>query len=372
MKISSPCCGIAPGATSGGEVLERETLLALRRLGHDPHVLLAHGKSYPGELGHCIEPTWPRRGQRWPVQALTLPFYLRRCRRRHGRADVYRAHAILGLGQACLWAGRTYGRPVVMHFTHLDPGDRWRWLKIRLLRQADRIVTISKFSRRQLVTAGVEPARIRVIPCGVEQEFAPRDPDERHVWFDGRPSVLFVGEIKPRKNVGFLLKAWDHVRRAVPETELWIVGDGPLRAGLRRVHDLTIAATGALSRGRDPSVSWIGRVSDASRPQWYRSASVFAFPSLLEGFGMPVLEAMACGLPVVSSGRGALAERYEHGRGGFHSPPEDGPEAFARYLIRLLREPELRRWMGENNRKVAAGYTWDESARHLAAVMEAM
>lgn len=295
-----------------------------------------------------------------------MPSYLRRCRRRHGRPVVYRAHAILGPGQACLWAGRTYGRPVVMHHTHFDSGDRWRRLKVHLLRQADRIVTISEFSRGQLVAAGIEPTviggptglvpRIHVIPCGIGPEFKPSD--ERDIWFARRPSVLFLGEIKPRKNVGFLLSAWSFVRRAMPEVELWIVGDGPLRAGLQR--------------DSDPSVTWVGRIADAVRPQWYRAASVFAFPSLLEGFGMPVLEAMATGLPVVSSGRGALAERFEDGIGGYHCDPDRGPQVFADRIVTLLRNPELRRWMGEQNREAAQDYTWDESARQLATVMGAM
>lgn len=351
MRIAGACCGIAPGATSGGEVLERETLLALHRRGEFQHILLARGKPYPHELAERIELTWPARGQKWPIMAWLGSLWLDRCFRDH-RFTHLRAHSILGPGLAALlWRGAR-AMPLVAHHQHFDSGEPWLGLKVKVLKRAEAVVTISEFSRRQLETLGVDPARTHVIPCGVGPEFRPREPRNEC------PVVLFLGELKARKNVSFLLRAWPDVLRAVPAAELWVVGDGPLREWL--------------ARSAHASVYFVGRVGDSSRAPWYRVASVFAFPSLMEGFGMPVLEAMASGLPVVCSDRGALPERFEHGRGGWHVSLEDGPGAFADRLIALLLDTDLRREMGQHNALTAKSYSWDESARRLSALLESL
>ena len=254
-----------------------------------------------------------------------------------------------------MWSRKVPYVPVVIHHQHFDADDRWRWLKVAVLKRADAVVTISYFSRRQLQALGV--GRVHVVPCGVGPEYRPAIVDR------DRPIVLFLGELKARKNVPFLLRAWVHVRRQVPNAMLWVAGDGPDWPRVQRT---------AMRLGLLDSVAFMGTVSECMKPALYRMAAVFAFPSLMEGFGLPVLEAMASGLPVVCSDRGALPERFEHGKGGWRAALEDGPEAFADLIAALLVDADVRRAMGAVNVAAARAFSWDESARRLEAILESV
>jgi glycosyltransferase involved in cell wall biosynthesis len=169
------------------------------------------------------------------------------------------------------------------------PGAFNRWSRIyaprlvpRVLRGARRVIAVSEFTKRELVELlGVSPERIRVVPNALETTFTA----------DGTRAageyVLTVGTLEPRKNLGRLAEA---TRRL--GVELRVVG----ARGWGNVE-----ATGN-------GVRWLGRVPDQELAELYRGARVVAYPSLYEGFGIPVLEAMASGVPVVTSRGGAMEE----------------------------------------------------------------
>ena len=165
---------------------------------------------------------------------------------------------------------------------HPEAFNRWsraygRLVVPRVARAADRVIAVSEFTRRELVElAGVPEERIRVVPNAVGEPFGPEGPAA-----DGE-YVLAVGTLEPRKNLERLAEA---VRRT--GLELRVVG-APGWGGVR--------------------VSTLGFVPDEELARLYRGALCVAYPSLYEGFGIPVLEAMACGAPVVTSAAGALAE----------------------------------------------------------------
>ena len=156
----------------------------------------------------------------------------------------------------------------------------------RVLRAAHRIIAVSEFTRRELVVLlGIAEGRIRVVPNAVGDEFTQDGPAEEGEY------VLAVGTLEPRKNLDRLVEA---VRRT--HTELRIVG-------ARGWGGVEVGGNG---------VRWLGEVSDAELARLYRGASCVAYPSLYEGFGIPVLEAMACGVPVVTS-RGTAMEEVANG-----------------------------------------------------------
>ena len=340
MRIINPSCGAAPDSNSGGEVHERELLGELR----DVHVLISPAKPLPGMLNPLREPLWPARGLRWWVTPFTVPSAIVRCARAHGRG-VIRAHSIRGMGLACLIAGRRLGLPVLAHVHHLD-GGRLAWLDRFVLRRADAVTTDSEFSAGQV--RRIAPGQhVISIPCGVGPEFCP-DGQAPH------PLVLFLGGLKPRKNVEFLLRVWRRVR--VPGAQLVIAGNGP------EFPRLQAMATDM------PTVGFRTDFDDRVKVALYQRAMVFAFPSLLEGFGMPPLEAQACGVPAIVSQSGSLPEVVQHGLTGYVLPLHEGTWADA--LESLLTDATGRGAMGGAAAHWARSFTWERTAHETVVAAQ--
>jgi glycosyltransferase involved in cell wall biosynthesis len=174
---------------------------------------------------------------------------------------------------------------------HPDAFNRWSRLYgprvvPRVLRAARRVIAVSEFTRRELIELlRVPEDRIRVVPNAVGDAFTQDGPAEQGEY------VLAVGTLEPRKNLDRLVEA---VRRT--HTELRIVG-------ARGWGGVQVGGNG---------VRWLGEVGDAELARLYRGAACLAYPSLYEGFGIPVLEAMACGVPVVTT-RGTAMEEVADG-----------------------------------------------------------
>ncbi len=193
---------------------------------------------------------------------------------------------------------------VVVHDVSFKLHPEWFSARVRALlgvlvphavRHAARVITVSKTSKADLVAAlGVDPDRIRVVTNVPAPAFAPRpDADTRvRVRFGLDRYCLYVGDVHPRKNLASLAQAIARLDGA-NQLQLAIVG----RAGHR--GDQIIAASGA---------RWLGPLGDDDLADLYSAAAVTCYPSLYEGFGLPVIEAMACGSPVVASNRGAIPE----------------------------------------------------------------
>lgn len=352
MRISGMCCGIDPEATSGGECHERDLQIALKPLAHT-EIFLARGKPFPRELASWIVPISPRHGLRWPVMAVVGAHALVRRGRQAWMPDVLRAHSLRGPGLAAIWARRILKRPVVVHVHHLE--ITVAALDRAIIRAADVVTVLSTFTARDVhERIGIAVDRIVVVGAG-----AP-DPDRWRSSTPNRrvkPRVLFLGELKARKNVAWLLLAWRVFESAWPtaRARLHIVGDGPERANLER------QASGM-------RVIFHGAVSSAHKSIYYAGADLFVFPSRLEGFGMPVLEAMASGVPVLCSDRGALPEMA--GLGVTILPLEAGPwaGAIAQHLSPALDEWRAR--AGADNRARAAEHTWHRVAERTIAACE--
>ncbi|MEJ7789518.1 MAG: glycosyltransferase family 1 protein [Thermoleophilaceae bacterium] len=229
-------------------------------------------------------------------------------------------------------------------------GNWHRLLLPRIARGALRLIAPSETVRGQLVERlGADPNRTRVIPLGVDPGFGrAADPEHARARYGlERPYVLAVGSDLPRKNFALL----DRLA-------------GPLRSeGL----DVVLAGTGrSYMQGGDYAARVLDYVEDGDLPGLYAGAAVFAMPSLYEGFGLPCLEAMACGTPVVASTSAALPESC--GEGALFADPHD-PEAFAEALIRAATDPAERSRLVAAGHERAASLTWERTARAVDAVI---
>jgi glycosyltransferase involved in cell wall biosynthesis len=367
MRVCSPHCGLDPETTSGGETYERELLIHLADLGVVNDLILARHKRVPAGGANLVVHRLPiARGLRWPVAALAFPPAIARLYRRT-RFDLLRVHSLRYVGPAALLARGLYRLdvPIVSHHHHLDASPLNLLIERRVLQASERIVTVSEFSRHQLVSAfGIPPERIDVVPNGVDEKFLPgpaRATLKARYGLGGGPVALFLGGLKARKNLPFLLQVWRDVVAARPEATLVIAGDGPLSGALRR-------QARAVSLG--PRVVFTGRLPEADKVAHYNLADIFLFPSALEGFGLAAGEAMSCGLPVIVSDEGALPELVAHGQGGFVCRGGDRA-AFVEATLRLLDQRELRRRFGTFNREwVDRHFRWPRAARRVLDIYE--
>lgn len=227
----------------------------------------------------------------------------------------------------------------------------YRLLLPALARRVKMLLTPSEYVRQKALRRfSLSPEQVRVVPGGVDMtRFQPLWRPASRLQAEGDPAayILFLGSLQPRKNLGLLLQAWEQIRPQVPGLRLVISG-----------------TTGAVFRnvappGRAERVQVLGYVSEADLPILYARALIFVLPSLDEGFGLPALEAMACGIPVVASRAGALPEVV--GDAGLYFDPQDATGLVAA-LQRLLRDPKLRHDLGEKGWERARTFSWDRSA----------
>jgi glycosyltransferase involved in cell wall biosynthesis len=264
-----------------------------------------------------------------------------------GRRNVVLVHDLAPLVEP-RWYGRAYGA--------------WHRTLLRATaRRARLVVTPSQLVRGELVERlGVAPERVAAIPLGVDPAFhAPPDPAPtlRRLGLARRPYVLAVGTDSARKNLGLL----DAIAPRLAAAGL----DVAIAGGHRAYMPAKAPPTGPMPT----AARRLGYVSEADLPALYAGAAAFALPSLYEGFGLPCLEAMAAGAPVVASDRGALPETC--GGAALHADPED-PEAFAAACLEAAADPATRERLTAAGRERAAAFTWDRTAEGVDGAIGAL
>lgn len=232
-------------------------------------------------------------------------------------------------------------------------------------RQADMVIVPSESAREDVVRyLKVDQGRIVIIPYGCEERFRPVGDPERFEAVRrkyGLPEryVLFVGVLQPRKNVATLLRAFSLLVVEKLGQDLKLVVAGESGWGLTEIRKMV----GSL--GLQDRVVFAGSIEDEDLPDLYRGAHLFVYPSLYEGFGLPILEAMACGIPVITSNISSMPEVA--GDAAVLVDPRD-PEGLASAMASVLTDEALREKLGQKGIARARGFSWDAVARKTLEV----
>jgi glycosyltransferase involved in cell wall biosynthesis len=275
----------------------------------------------------------------------------------------------------------TQARPVPVFYDGnfwVTPAHYNRWWRLLMnataipaARRAPAVVTISEFSRREIAQyTGIAPERIVAIPIAPKTATRTVLPAAavaatlaRYGLEAGAPFALHVGVLEKRKNLVRLVEALARVQAAGGQPrQLVLVG----QPGPRQDMDDSANIRAAIARlGLAECVRLIGHVPDGDLPAFYQGAALFVFPSLREGFGMPVLEAFSSRLPVAAADSSAIPEVA--GDAALLFDPLD-VDAIAAALRRLAEDDGLRAALVERGVARAAGYSWERTARELVAL----
>jgi glycosyltransferase involved in cell wall biosynthesis len=227
------------------------------------------------------------------------------------------------------------------------------------IRRAHLILTPSRFTAQQVLNymPEISPNKIRVVPHGVNEEFriyAPEEIRANRIRLDLPVSyILYVGTIEPRKNLAVLVDAYKRLIHRNPDVPSLVIAG---RLGWDYEGLLSKLDSSEL-RGR---VHLAGYVCQQDLPWYYAAASLFVYPSVQEGFGFPPLEAMACGIPVISSNTSSLDEIL---RGAAELVDTQKMDALAEAMDRVLRDSAQRSYLREKGLAVASQYRWEATAR---------
>jgi len=252
--------------------------------------------------------------------------------------------AILTIHDLSPWregAWRIYG-----HNAHNAEADRVRWRTPWLvrLRRARMILTVSEAVRREVIEHfGLPPGRVRAVPLAASSHFRPLPPTSPAP----KPFFLFVATLEPRKNVAALIEGW---RESRAETNADLVVAGRNRADFEAISPCD-------------GLHLLGEVPDQELPRLYSDALAFVYPTHYEGFGLPVLEAMQCGCPVITSRDPAVVE--VSGGAAIHT---SSAQEIAEAMRAIAGNPRLRNTLSGAGLQRAAAFSWSRTARETHAV----
>ncbi len=300
-----------------------------------------------------------------PAYIVSLAYRARRlikCRSIH----TIHAHWILPQGLAAILACTGLStRPALLCTSH---GSDWYWgrrrillaLNLWVLRRMDAITVVSDAMRRSMISSGVDPKKIQVLPMGVDlrETFVPDRSVAREAC-----RLLFVGRLVDNKGLEYLFQAMVGLHEHHPDLMLDIVGWGPAEDRLRTI---------VKALGLERQVVFLGAVSNEKLPQLYRKATLAVFPFIQEGLGLVTVEALGCECPVVVSGLEPVRELVEHDVTGLLTKPRDGGD-LAEKIHQGLTQPHHMSDLARRGReRLLQRFDWDVIVGRYARLMDSL
>jgi len=354
------------GSQNGGnQTYYHELVRALAQAPREHHFILYYTK--PGALNSLGEQDSLSLKRLCPSHRLlriplTLPWLAQ-----HDRLDIFHAQYIVPPLLNCKTV-TTIPDIAYEHFPQFFPVQQRAWLRTlvpRSARRADHIITVSEYSKRDIIgTYGIEGHKITVTYEGAGAAFRPIDRQKAKDRLADKYQInddfiLYVGRLQGRKNIGRLVGAYSQIRKSGYRHKLVLVGkaDSLFQPVLSKIRELRL----------ENDILLRGYVPDEDLPCFYSGAEVFAYPSFYEGFGLPVLESMACGTPVVTS-QGSSLDEIAGNAALFIDPLDE--QSIANALKQLLGDPQLSKRLVQEGLRRSREFSFRNAARQTIDVYE--
>ncbi len=303
-----------------------------------------------------------------PVVRIFWEQFLQPLALRRAKVDLLHALAFVApIAAPCPFVVTVYDLSFLRYPEAFRPFNRWYLSRFTAhsVKRARAVITISESTRQDVINfLGVPPEQVHTIYCGVDPTFQPL-PEAEIAAFkkkEGLPDAfaLYLGTLEPRKNVDGLIRAYALWRERDPTAPPLVVAGGK-GWYYAKIFELVEQ----LNLGQH--VYFPGYVPQAVLPYWFNAATFFVYPSHFEGFGLPVLEAMACGTPVITSTVSSLPEvAGTDGTASLVDPTDT--QALAETMAHLMANPDLRAVMSERGLARSTQFRWEKTARETVAV----
>ncbi len=287
------------------------------------------------------------------------------------RAGVDLLHAlafVAPVAAPCPFVLTVYDLSFLRYPEAFRPFNRWYLSRFTAhsVKRARAIMTISESTRQDVINfLDAPPDRVQTIYCGVDDKFRPLPETEIAAFKAARrlpdTFMLYLGTLEPRKNVDGLIRAYAHWRKLDQNAPPLILAGGK-GWYYNKIFELVKALN------LTESIRFPGYISPKELPLWYNAASLFVYPSHFEGFGLPVLEAMACGRPVITSDVSSLPEVAGVDGSAARLIDPTNIEALAEAMAQLMSQPDLRASMSEGGLARSARFSWEKTAKETVAV----
>lgn len=353
MRICSPQLGISPDSNLGGEVHDREILKALAGLGVEIDIILPFGKKHEKVEGWNIYYLpLPFVYPPWLFNFLILPYLFWIYHKKP--FEILRVHSPYFVGPAALFF-KFFNQKVklVVVYHHLENNRVYRFIDKVLIKNYNLIITVSESTKNEL--AGIyqiDISKVKVVPNGVNTEkykYRPKDKKLISKYnLTAKKVLLYLGQLIERKNIGFL---FDVLFELSEDYILIICGDGDQREKLeRKVKELNLGER----------VFFTGYIDEEEKVKYYNIADLFVFPSKQEGFGLSLLEAMACGKPVLAPDLSVFTAVMDNGVNGYLL--ETDCDKWVNKIIEIFKDKNMLKTVGKRAEGRAKSFSWKKSA----------
>ena len=362
MKIAILVPLFPPKWLAGTEIATYNIAKHLAKRGHEVHVITSLDKGLPKEgieQGfHIHRIGYPRvQSLGFIVFHLKFLFLIKRI-----KPDILHSQSV-AIGWHAFIAKKVLHKPYLVWVRGYSEYLSWRFRKLiskPALKNADAVIALTEDMKREIQKFCDRGAL--VIPNGIDLERfegLPRGNIRRQLKItNGQKIIIFVGTLYSIKGVKYLIQAMKLIKNGNRNARLMLVGNGKERQSLEEL-------TKELDLEED--VTFVGKVPNEEVPQYMIASDVFVLPSLSEGFPNVILEAMACGLPIVVTKVRGLPEIIEEGKNGFLVEPRS-PEQIAEKVLQLLEDDDLRERISRNNKEKVKQYSWERIMRRLEDV----
>jgi len=331
--------------------------LALR--GHEVHVITSLDEGLPYES--CEKDFYIHRIPQIKIRFFGVPFFYGAIIRTLRKIDPDLIHTqSLGFGMLALISKKMLKIPYAVWAQGDDvyhPDGFIKLISKTVIKNADSVLALTGDMKR--VMQNIYDRDIAVMPNGINLADYIDEPSIKDRATMGK-GILFVGRLESVKGVQYLIRAMKKVHNMIPDARLIIVGDGKEREMLESL---------SIQLGIQEYVQFIGKVPHEKVQTFMQQADVFVLPSLSEGLPNVIIEAMACGLPIVVSRVGGIPEIITNDTNGYLVEAKD-TESIANFIILLLQDEKLRKKLSDNNKQLVKKYSWENVIVELESVYQ--